>query len=65
VALRWDYARWIPAAERLVRSLQKFGGKTFEQPKVLVAISGVASAKVREKLAARQTELADRLAPGH
>ncbi len=64
LALCWDYAQWTPAAERLARHLQEFGEKTFEQPKVLVAISGVASPKVHEELAARQIELADRLAPG-
>jgi hypothetical protein len=63
LALQWDYAQWSPTAEKCIKWLQtlRVGGKN--PPSVTLAISGQASATLRqemEKLGFKLLDLQDR-----
>jgi hypothetical protein len=64
VALEWDYAAWTENAARFIAQLKtaKFGEKAPER--LIVALSGEASALAKLKLSDNGIALATRLAPG-
>jgi hypothetical protein len=64
VALQWDYAAWTPGAARVSEEVEKFAAKPPRNKKVLVALSGQVSPRLRQELEARGQTLKDRLAPG-
>jgi hypothetical protein len=64
VALQWDYAAWTSGAARVSDEVEKFAAKPPRNKKVLVALSGQVSPRLRQELEARGQTLRDRLAPG-
>jgi hypothetical protein len=64
VALEWDYAAWTSGAARVSDEVAKFAAKSPRNKKVLVALSGQVSPRLRQELEARGQTLKDRLAPG-
>jgi hypothetical protein len=64
VALQWDYAAWTPGAARVSDEVEKFAAKPPRNKKVLVALSGQVSPRLRQELEARGQTVKDRLAPG-
>jgi hypothetical protein len=64
VALQWDYAAWTPGAARASDEVEKFAAKPPRNKKVLVALSGQVSPRLRQELEARGQGVKDRVAPG-
>ena len=64
VALQWDYAAWTPGAAQFTSDVQKLAAKSGENKKILVALSGQVSPRLREELESRSIALQDRLVPG-
>jgi len=64
VALQWDYAAWTSGAARVSEEVEKFAAKPPRNKKVLVALSGQVSPRLRQELEAQGQTLRDRLAPG-
>lgn len=61
IALQWDYAAWMPGAERFIEAVQaenKAGSPS------LVAISGMVSPRLRQELETRHCRVDDRVSPG-
>jgi hypothetical protein len=64
VALQWDYAAWTSGAARVSDEIQKFAAKPPRNQKVIVALSGQVSPRLRQELEARGQVVKDRVAPG-
>ena len=64
VALQWDYAAWTPGAAQVSNEVEKFADKPPRNRKVLIALSGQVSPRLRQELEARGQTVADRVAPG-
>jgi hypothetical protein len=64
VALQWDYAAWTPGAAQVSNEVEKFAAKPPRSGKVLVALSGQVSPRLRQELEARGQTVTDRVAPG-
>lgn len=64
VALQWDYAAWTPGAARVSDEVEKFASKPPRNKRVLVALSGQVSPRLRQELEARGQVVKDRVAPG-
>jgi len=64
VALQWDYAAWTPGAARVSNEVEKFAAKPPKNKKVVVALSGQVSPRLRQELEARGQLVKDRVAPG-
>jgi hypothetical protein len=64
VALQWDYAAWTSGAARVSDEIEKFAAKPSRNKKVLVALSGQVSPRLRQELEARGQQVKDRVAPG-
>jgi len=64
VALQWDYAAWTPGAAHVSNEVEKFAAKPPRNKKVLVALSGQVSPRLRQELETHGQTLKDRLAPG-
>jgi hypothetical protein len=64
VALQWDYAAWTPGAARASDEIEKFAAKPPRNKRVLVALSGQVSPRLRQELEARGQQVKDRVAPG-
>jgi hypothetical protein len=64
VALQWDYAAWTSGAARVSDEVEKFAAKPPRNKKVVVALSGQASPRLRQELEARGQLVKDRVAPG-
>jgi hypothetical protein len=62
--LQWDYAAWTAAAARFSAKVQQFAAEAPRNGKVLVAISGQASPRLRTELESLGDQLLDRLSPG-
>jgi hypothetical protein len=60
VALHWDYASWTPLAERFAGVIKKL---SHVNP-AAVALSGMASPRLRKELEARGFQVEDRVVPG-
>lgn len=61
VALQWDYAAWTAGAAAFSEAIEKTqAGRN----KILIAISGEASPRLKQEAAARGHKLRDRIAPG-
>ena len=64
VALQWDYAAWTSGAAKLAGVIQSFAAQPPRNKKVLVALSGEVSSRLRQELEAMGQEVRDRVAPG-
>ena len=64
VALQWDYAAWTPGAAHVSDEVEKFATKPPRNKRVLVALSGQVSPRLRQELEARGQQVKDRVAPG-
>jgi hypothetical protein len=64
VALQWDYAAWTAGAGRFSEQLRKFAEKPPANKKVLVAISGQTSSRLRQELEKLGDGVKDRFSPG-
>ena len=64
VALQWDYAAWTPGAAHVSDEVEKFAAKPPKNKKVVVALSGQVSPRLRQELEARGQLVKDRVAPG-
>lgn len=64
VALQWDYAAWTPGAAHASDEVERFADKPPRNKKVLVALSGQVSPRLRQELEARGQLVKDRVAPG-
>jgi hypothetical protein len=64
VALQWDYAAWTPGAAHVSDEVEKFAAKSPRNKRVLVALSGQVSPRLRQELEARGQLVKDRVAPG-
>jgi hypothetical protein len=64
VALQWDYAAWTSGAARVSEEVEKFAAKPPRNKKVLVALSGQMSPRLRQELEARGQIVKDRVVPG-
>ena len=64
VALQWDYAAWTSGAAHVSDEVEKFAAKTPKNKKVVVALSGQVSARLRQELEERGQLVKDRVAPG-
>jgi len=64
VALQWDYAAWTVGAAELTEAIQNFAGQSPRNKKVLVALSGEMTPRLRHELEARGQDVRDRVAPG-
>jgi len=64
VALRWDYAAWTPGAAKASSEVEKFATKLPTNKRVLIALSGQVSPRLRQGLEARGQQVKDRAAPG-
>jgi hypothetical protein len=62
VALQWDYAAYTPLADQFSRDLEQFTKDKGHNR--LIALSGVASPRLRQELEARGDTVKDKLAPG-
>jgi len=63
VALQWDYAAWTPGAARVSSEVEEFAAKPPRNKRVLVALSGQVSPRLRQELEARGQQVKDRVAP--
>ena len=64
LALQWDYAAWTAAASRFSAKMRQFAAEPPRNGKVLVAISGEASPRLRTQLDSLGDQVIDRLSPG-
>lgn len=64
VALQWDYAAWTVGAAQFTGAVQNFAAQSPRNKKVLVALSGQMTPRLRQELEARGQEVRDRVAPG-
>jgi hypothetical protein len=64
VALQWDYAAWTPGAAHVSDEVETFAAKPPKNKKVVVALSGQVSPRLRQELEARGQLVKDRVAPG-
>jgi len=64
VALQWDYAAWTSGAARASDEVAKFAAKPPRNKKVLVALSGQVSPRLRQELEVRGEVVKDRVVPG-
>jgi hypothetical protein len=64
VALQWDYAAWTSGAAHVSDEVEKFAVKPPKNKKVVVALSGQVSPRLRQELEARGQLVKDRVAPG-
>ncbi|HYK38661.1 MAG TPA: hypothetical protein VEU98_01475, partial [Candidatus Eremiobacteraceae bacterium] len=64
VALQWDYAAWTSGAARFTEAVQKLAAEAGKNQKVLVALSGQVSPRLRQELENRGFVVQDRLVPG-
>jgi hypothetical protein len=64
VALQWDYAAWTAGAAHVSDEVEKFAAKPPKNKKVIVALSGQVSPRLRQELEARGQLVKDRVAPG-
>jgi len=64
VALQWDYAAWTSGAADFSQAAQKFAGQAPRNKKVVVALSGQTSERLRHELETRGIQLQDRYLPG-
>jgi hypothetical protein len=64
VALQWDYAAWTPGAAHVSDEVERFAAKSPRNKRVLVALSGQVSPRLRQELEARGQLVKDRVAPG-
>ena len=64
VALPWDYAAWTSGAADFSQAAQKFAGQAPRNKKVVVALSGQTSERLRHELETRGIQLQDRYLPG-
>ena len=64
VALQWDYAAWTPGAAHVSDEVEKFAAKPPKNKKVVVALSGQVSPRLRQELEGRGQLVKDRVAPG-
>ena len=64
VALQWDYAAWTPGAAHVSDEVEKFAAKPPRNKKVVVALSGQVSPRLRQELEARGQLVKDRVTPG-
>jgi hypothetical protein len=64
VALQWDYAAWTSGAAHVSDEVEKFAAKPPKNKKVVVALSGQVSPRLRQELEARGQLVKDRVAPG-
>ena len=64
VALQWDYVACTPDAARASNKVEKFAAKSPRNKRVLVALSGQVSPRLRQELEARGQLVKDRVAPG-
>ncbi len=64
VALQWDYAAWTSGAAQFTNDVQKLAAQSGQNKKVVVALSGQVSPRLREELEKRGMTVRDRLVPG-
>jgi len=64
VALQWDYAAWTSGAADFSQAAQKFAGQAPRNKRVVVALSGQTSERLRHELETRGIQLRDRYLPG-
>src|SRR5437879_6909565 len=64
VALQWDYAAWTSGAADFSQAAQKFAGQAPRNKKVVVALSGQTSERLRHELETRGIQLRNRCLPG-
>jgi hypothetical protein len=64
VALQWDYAAWTSGAASFTDDVQKLDGQSGQNKRILVALSGEVSPRLREELEKRAITVQDRLVPG-
>ena len=63
LALQWDYAAWTPGAAAVSEEIQKLAGHSGNKG-VFIALSGMASPRLKEELGKRGYTLHDRVSPG-
>ena len=64
MALEWDYAAWTSGAAQFTTDVQKLAAQGGLNKKVVVALSGQVSPRLREELEKRGVTVQDRLVPG-
>ena len=64
VALQWDYAAWTSGAAQFTSDVQKLAAQSGENKRILVALSGQVSPRLREELEKRSITVQGRLVPG-
>jgi hypothetical protein len=64
VALQWDYAAWTSGAAQFTNDVQKLAAPSGQNKKIVVALSGQVSPRLREELEKRGMTVLDRLVPG-
>jgi hypothetical protein len=64
VALQWDYAAWTSGAARVSDEVEKFSAMAPRNKRVMVALSGQVSPRLRQELEARGQLVKDRVTPG-
>jgi hypothetical protein len=64
IALQWDYAAWTSGAAQVSDEVEKFAAKPPRNEKVVVALSGQVSPRLRQELEARGQLVKDQVAPG-
>jgi hypothetical protein len=64
VALQWDYAAWTSGAAQFTNDVQKLAAPSGQTKKIVVALSGQVSPRLREELEKRGMTAQDRLVPG-
>ena len=64
VALQWDYAAWTSGAASFTNDVQKLPAQSGQTKKIVVALSGQVSPRLREELEKRGMTVQDRLVPG-
>jgi len=63
VALQWDYAAWTAAAASFIAEVEQLANESGKHG-VVIALSGDASARLKQELANRQIALHERVNPG-
>src|SRR5436190_24082008 len=63
VALQWDYAAWTSGAAQFTNEVQKLAAPSGQTKKIVVALSGQVSPRLREELEKRGMTVRDRLVP--
>ena len=64
VALEWDYAAWTSGAAQFVTDVQNLAAQSAQNKKIVVALSGQVSPRLREELEKRGMTVRDRLVAG-